>query len=55
MNKSHFYTLTEIARKLGRDVRWVKIHYSGKVEPVATAMISGRKASLFRLEQFGTI
>jgi hypothetical protein len=47
------YTLTDIARKLGRDYRGIRDRDSISRQPVAVTVIGGREMKLYRLEQFG--
>jgi hypothetical protein len=47
------YTLTDVARKLGRDYRGIRDRESISKTPVAVVIIGGKEMKLFKLEQFG--
>jgi len=46
------YSLTEIARKLGRDTRFLKKRVCA--EPVAVVAVGGYDVKLYRLEDFAS-
>jgi hypothetical protein len=47
------YTLTDIARKLGRDYRGIRDRDLRVSQPAAVTVIGGREMKLYKLEQFG--
>jgi hypothetical protein len=50
---TRLYTLTDVARKLGRDYRGIRDRDSLSKTPAAVAVIGGKEMKLFKLEQFG--
>jgi hypothetical protein len=50
---TRFYTLTDVARKLGRDYRGIRDRDSISKTPVAIVIIGRKEMKLYKLEQFG--